>query len=83
MKYWDFIPSRKTKTIMNQEPISWPEIMTRPEVAIKTRQAENTLRYWASVGKGPKCFKVAGGRRVLYRRSDVEQWLQEQYEAAS
>jgi hypothetical protein len=61
----------------------WPEIMTRQEVAIMTRQSPDTLRYWATCHKGPKYFRAGGGRRVLYLRRDVEQWLQEKYEAAS
>jgi predicted DNA-binding transcriptional regulator AlpA len=60
----------------------WPEIMTRLEVAAMTRQAESTLRYWATVGKGPKFFKV-GGRRVLYKQSDVLNWLDQYYANAS
>lgn len=45
---------------------------------------ENTLRYWRSLGegkrKGPRSFALEGGS-VRYRRSDVEAWLQAQYEA--
>lgn len=37
-----------------------------------------TLRYWRHVGEGPKSFKI--GRRVVYRRADVEAWLASQYE---
>ena len=58
------------------------ELMTRQEVAVMTRQAESTLRYWGTVNKGPKFFKV-GGRRVLYRRSDVQAWLDSYYQRAS
>jgi hypothetical protein len=36
-----------------------------------------TVRYWRHVGKGPKSFKVPGGRRVLYAVEDVESWLAE------
>jgi DNA-binding transcriptional MerR regulator len=36
-----------------------------------------TLRYWRHIGYGSKSFKI--GRRVVYKRSDVEQWIEEQY----
>lgn len=51
-------------------------ILTLAEVAEMTRTNPATLRYWRSVGDcGPKSFKL--GRRVLYRRADVEQWIAE------
>ncbi|MBB3749867.1 putative DNA-binding transcriptional regulator AlpA [Mycolicibacterium sp. BK634] len=50
------------------------EILTLLEVAEMTRTNPATLRYWRSVGGcGPRSFKL--GRRVLYRRADVEQWI--------
>lgn len=36
-----------------------------------------TLRYWRHTGEGPVSFKL--GRRVLYRKVDVDAWLDEQY----
>jgi predicted DNA-binding transcriptional regulator AlpA len=52
------------------------DILTLAEVAELTRMNPATLRYWRSVGGcGPKSFKL--GRRVLYRRVDVEQWIAE------
>jgi predicted DNA-binding transcriptional regulator AlpA len=38
--------------------------------------AEETLRYWRSSNQGPKSFKV--GRRVVYRREELERWIAEQ-----
>jgi prophage regulatory protein len=35
-----------------------------------------TWRYWASIGQGPASFKL--GRRRVWRRSSVEQWIAEQ-----
>src|SRR4029078_13191330 len=50
------------------------DILTLAEVAEMTRTNPATLRYWRSVGHGgPKSFKL--GRRVLYRRADIEQWM--------
>jgi predicted DNA-binding transcriptional regulator AlpA len=50
------------------------DILTLAEVADMTRMTPATLRYWRSVGAGgPDSFKL--GRRVMYRRADVEKWL--------
>lgn len=43
------------------------------EVAKICRTEAETVRYWRSIGKGPKSFKV--GRRVLYAVEDVEEFL--------
>jgi predicted DNA-binding transcriptional regulator AlpA len=52
------------------------DILTLAEVAEMTRTNPATLRYWRSVGDcGLKSFKL--GRRVLYHRADVEQWIEE------
>lgn len=56
------------------------ELMLVTEVSEKCRIPAPTLRYWRQTGEGPKSFKV--GRRVMYRRSDVEQWLEAQYAKA-
>ena len=50
--------------------------LTTAEVAAIVRVPIETARYWRHVGKGPKSFKVPGGRRVLYAREDVEAWLE-------
>ena len=52
------------------------ELLTIAEVAEMTRLSVGTLRYWRAVGEGgPESFKL--GRRVMYRRADVERWLEE------
>ena len=42
----------------------------------------NTLRYWRNLTppKGPRSFTFEGSK-VTYRRSDVEAWLEAQYNA--
>jgi hypothetical protein len=42
------------------------DYMTTKEVAELCRTAQETVRYWRHVGKGPRGFKL--GRKVLYRR---------------
>lgn len=55
-------------------PVNDHGILTLAEVAAITRTNPATLRYWRSVGAGgPKSFKL--GRRVMYRRADVEEWI--------
>lgn len=49
------------------------EYMTTPEVAQMVRTSPETVRYWRHVGRGPRSFRV--GRRVLYARSDVQEWV--------
>lgn len=51
--------------------------MTTAEVAEYLKTAEATLRYWRFRGEGPRSFRL-GGKRVMYRRQDVDAWLMEQ-----
>lgn len=52
------------------------ELLTTAEVAALTRAPLSTVRYWRHCGTGPSSFRL--GRRVVYRRDLVEQWLAEQ-----
>lgn len=56
------------------------DLMTLAEVAEYTRTPESTLRYWRLNGYGPPSFKI--GRRVRYRRVDVDNWLEDQRKAS-
>ena len=59
------------------------DLLTLTETAEITRVPAATLRFWRSRGDtGPKSFKL-GPRRVMYRREDVEAWLEEQYAAGT
>jgi excisionase family DNA binding protein len=51
------------------------DFLTTAEVASLLRVPSETVRFWRHVGKGPRSFKIPGGRRVLYAREDVEAWL--------
>lgn len=56
-------------------------LMTTDEVSEFIRVPAATLRFWRHLGdRGPRSFRL--GRRVLYRRSDVEQWIDAQYAEA-
>lgn len=53
-----------------------PEYLTTTEVGELLRTSPETVRFWRHVGKGPASFKA--GRRVLYDRTDVMAWIDEQ-----
>lgn len=53
------------------------DLMTTAEVSEALRTPESTVRYWRHVGWGPRSFNI-GPRRVMYRRADVEAWLNRQ-----
>lgn len=56
------------------------DLMFVDEVSSATRIPEATLRWLRHMSRGPRSFKV--GRRVVYKRADVEAWLEEQYQQA-
>lgn len=58
-----------------------PKLLTLPEAAVRTRVPEGTLRRWRCVGTGPTSGLV--GRRVVYRESDLEAWLDTQLAATA
>ena len=56
-----------------------PELLTLTEAADLLRTPVATLRYWRHLDTGPRSFRL--GRRVLYRRSDLEQWVADRRDA--
>jgi predicted DNA-binding transcriptional regulator AlpA len=50
------------------------DLLFIPEVAKIIRKSEDTLRYLNREGTGPRFGKL--GRRVVYRRGDVEAWIE-------
>jgi excisionase family DNA binding protein len=48
-------------------------LMTTDEVADYTRLSVETLRYFRQREEGPRWAKL--GRRVFYRRQDVDAWI--------
>ena len=47
--------------------------MTVPEVAELCRTTPSAVYQWRWLSQGPKAIKL--GRRLLFRRTDVEAWL--------
>lgn len=50
-----------------------PDLLTIGEAAAVLRAPVATLRYWRHLGTGPHSFRV--GRRVVYRRDDLDAWI--------
>lgn len=57
------------------------ELLTTDQVAAMVNVAPATLRWWRHNRTGPKGFRI-GARKVMYKRSDVEAWLDRQYRNA-
>ncbi len=53
------------------------KLLTTTEVAEMTRLPEATIRWFRHAGKGPRSARL--GRRVVYRESDVLQWIEDQF----
>jgi predicted DNA-binding transcriptional regulator AlpA len=54
------------------------DLLTTEEVAALTRKSPATIRWLKATGQGPRCGKL--GRRVIYRRADVEAWITSAFE---
>jgi excisionase family DNA binding protein len=52
------------------------ELLTIAEAAQLLRAPVATLRYWRHLGTGPRSFRL--GRRVLYRRDDLNTFIDAQ-----
>ena len=55
------------------------DLLTISEAAEALRTPLATLRYWRYLGTGPRGFRV--GRRVFYRRGELDAWLDAQESA--
>ena len=60
----------------DRNPSRDPELLTIAEAAELLRAPVATLRYWRHLGTGPRSFRL--GRRVLYRRDDLHNWIDHQ-----
>lgn len=56
------------------------KLMTAAEVSSEYGWPLATLRYWVQKGSAPKSARI--GRRRMFRRDDVEQWIADQFEEA-
>ncbi|MGL6234420.1 MAG: helix-turn-helix transcriptional regulator [Segniliparus sp.] len=60
---------------------NYEDCLSTREVAAHYPIAEATLRYYRHMGVGPRSFKL--GRKVVYRKADVEAWIAQQEAATS
>ena len=59
---------------MTEHIADQPDLLTISEAAEVLRAPVATLRYWRHLGTGPHSFRL--GRRVLYRRDDLDAWVE-------
>jgi predicted DNA-binding transcriptional regulator AlpA len=64
---------------VDQSP-SPDDLLLIGEVATLTRRSESTLRWLRHRGEGPPGFRM--GRRVVFRRRAVIEWIAEQERAS-
>ncbi len=57
------------------------DLLTLPEYAARCRTTPETVRYWRKTGYGPRGFRL--GRRVVYDRREVEEFIASQRAAAA
>ena len=55
-------------------------LLTEAEVAEMLRVSQRTVRRWRNEGTGPPALRI--GRRIRYRRSAVETWLDRRDQAS-
>ncbi|HKS94585.1 MAG TPA: helix-turn-helix domain-containing protein [Terriglobia bacterium] len=70
-------PPRRRAPEVRQPPAVQPraELLTIEEAAELIRRPVATLRWWRATGQGPRSGKL--GRRVVYKREDVEAWVRD------
>jgi predicted DNA-binding transcriptional regulator AlpA len=52
-------------------------LLTIAEVAAITRAPIASVRAWRAAGTGPRSCRI--GRRVVYRETDVADWISERF----
>jgi excisionase family DNA binding protein len=56
------------------------ELLPVEDFAAEVKVAVQTVYNWHAAGKAPRAHRI--GRRLFFRRSDVEQWLATRAEPA-
>lgn len=54
---------------------TFPEVMTKRQVAEFSGYAYNTINQYVSEGKIPYFRAAHGGRKILFRKKEIEEWL--------
>lgn len=63
------------------EYVSVTKLLTLDEVAELLRKSPSQMRWMRHNGNGPRSAKLGG--RLLYRESDVIDWIQKQFDDQS
>ena len=53
------------------------DLMTLPETGTYLNMTEKALRWLRYTEQGPRAAKIGG--RVMYRRRDVDAWIEDQF----
>lgn len=61
--------------------MSREELLTTAEAAALLRQSPNTLKYWRHMKQGPPYATI--GRRIVYRRIDLDKYIDQQFKLSS
>ena len=56
------------------------QLLTTEQAAEILNVPSATLRWWRHQQTGPRAFRL-GARKIMYKRSDVIAWREEQYNA--
>ncbi|MGH6683964.1 MAG: helix-turn-helix transcriptional regulator [Pseudolabrys sp.] len=62
--------------VKTQEATAAAEYLDSDDLETLTGTKASTWRYWAMIGEGPASFKL--GRRRVWKRSTVQEWLARQ-----
>jgi hypothetical protein len=63
------------KKVMSQHPLL-ADYLTAAEAAAELHVCVRTLARWRAMGEGPQ--KVRTGKKILYHRDDILNWLESQ-----
>lgn len=63
---------------MQDTPPHPDDLLTTSEAAAILRVPDGTCRYWRHLGTGPRSARL--GRRVVYRRGDLDAWIAASFE---
>ena len=57
------------------------DLMTLPEAAAYLNMTEKALRWQRYIGEAPRAAKI--GNRVMFRRRDIDSWLDQKFEVSA